>query len=347
MDRRAAAPQSATMLSKVHNELLTRVGKMEPATRPMRVEAVRFEAEGVLSFELRQLQGELAPVEAGAHVDLHLPGGHTRSYSLCNAPGETHRYVVAVARDAASRGGSAYLHERVRPGQIIDVSGPRNNFALDRSAAHSVLIAGGIGVTPMYAMAQGLAAAGRRWEIHYAARNRRVAAFVPSLAGLAGQGKVHFHFDDEKGGRPLDLKAIIAAAPVGSHFYCCGPGAMIDAFQSAAAGLPPEQVHVEHFKAPAKTPKDNVPGRFEVMLARSGRVLHVDEGRSILDTLLDAGVDVPFSCMEGICGSCELAVIEGEPDHRDMLLSAAERKAGKTIMVCCSRAKSERLVLDA
>jgi len=312
----------------------------------MRVEAIRFEAEGVLSFELRLLQGELVPVDAGAHVDLHLPGGHTRSYSLCNAPGETHRYVVAVARDAASRGGSAYLHEYVRPGQVIDVSGPRNNFALDRCAAHSVLIAGGIGVTPMYAMAQGLAATGRRWEIHYATRTRRVAAFVPNLTALARQGTVRLHFDDENGGRPLDLKAIIAAAPAGSHFYCCGPGAMIDAFQGAAGGLPPGQVHVEYFKAPARAPQDNVPGRFEVMLARSGRVLHVDEDRSILDTLLDAGVDIPFSCMEGICGSCEVAVIEGEPDHRDMLLSAADQKAGKKMMVCCSRAKSERLVLD-
>jgi vanillate O-demethylase ferredoxin subunit len=312
----------------------------------MRVEAIRFEAEGVLSFELCALQGTLAPAEAGAHVDLHLPGGHVRSYSLCNAPGETHRYVVGVARDPASRGGSAYLHEYVRPGQVIEVSGPRNNFAPDLGAPHSVLIAGGIGVTPLFAMVQGLVAAGRSWEMHYATRTRRVAAFVPALERLGVHGKLRLHFDDENAGRPLDLQSILAAAPAGSHLYCCGPGAMIDAFQAAAAALPAEQVHVEYFKAPAHSSDDSVPGRFEVMLARSGRLLHVDEDRTILDTLLDAGVDVPFSCMEGICGSCEVAVIDGEPDHRDMVLSQADQTAGKTIMVCCSRAKSQRLVLD-
>ena len=313
----------------------------------MRVDAIRFEAEGIHSIELVTPHDTLPPVEAGAHVDLHLPGGHLRSYSLCNAPGETHRWVVAVARDAASRGGSAWLHEYLRVGQVLDVSGPRNNFALDDSASHSVLIAGGIGVTPMYAMVQSLAAAGRSWELHYGARSRRAAAFVPALGALAPRGRAVFHFDEEHAGRPLDLAAIVKGAPPGAHFYCCGPGPMIDAYQLATAHLPPEQVHLEYFKAPAKAAEDSVPGRFEVMLSRSGRVLHVDEDRTILDTLLDAGVDVPFSCMEGICGSCEIGVIEGTPDHRDMVLTPVQQKSGKTIIACCSRARSQRLVLDA
>lgn len=320
---------------------------MAMQSRLMRVEAIRFEAEGVLSFELVAPHDTLPPVEAGAHVDVRLPQGLSRSYSLCNPPGEVHRYVIGVARDPASRGGSAYLHDQLRVGQILEVSGPRNNFALDPSAGHSVLIAGGIGVTPIFAMMQSLAACGRTWELHYAARSRRGGAFAQAIMSLAGKNSVSLHFDEEHGGRPLNIAPIVDAAPAGAHFYCCGPTPMIKAFEAATASLPGEQVHVEYFKAAEPPVEQPLSNRFEVMLARSGRVLQVDEGRSILDTLLDAGVEVAYSCMEGVCGSCEIAVIEGEPDHRDMVLSNAQKKAGKSILVCCSRAKSPRLVLDA
>ena len=318
------------------------------AGRMMRVQAMRYEAEGVLTFELRPLQGgALAPAEAGAHIDLKLANGLLRSYSLCNAPGETHRYVVGVSRDTASRGGSRFMHEDLRPGEHIEVTGPRNHFSLDESAPHTVLVAGGIGITPLWAMAQRLQALGRPWALHYAARAATHAAFADALRALAPDA-VHTHFDDECAGRLLDIRAIVAAAPPGAHFYCCGPVPMLRAFEDATAALPPARVHLEYFKAPEPPPPaaDAVQG-FEVELARSGRVLHVSPGRSILDEMLDAGIDVPYSCMEGICGSCEIRLLAGEADHRDMVLSDAQKKAGESIMVCCSGARSPRLVLDA
>jgi len=319
---------------------------MQSSSHQMRVEAIRFEAEGVNTIELVSCDDSLLRVEAGAHVDLHLPGNLVRSYSLCNTPGETHRYVVAVAKDASSRGGSAYLHDQLRVGQILKVSEPINNFMLDPSAEHTVLIAGGIGITPIYAMVQALAVTQRRWELHYAARSRRVAAFVSALSKLGHSDRINLHFDEEHAGLPIDLAAVVAGAPEGAHLYCCGPSAMIRGFQEATAALPPRHIHVEFFKAASNESEKTPSGSFQVKLARSGTVLTVDEGRSILDTLLDAGVEVGYSCMEGICGSCEIAVIEGEPDHRDMVLSAAQQKANKSMMICCSRAKSPFLVLD-
>jgi ferredoxin-NADP reductase len=315
----------------------------------MRVQAIRLESESVQSYELTPVQDEcLPPVEAGAHLDLHLPNSLVRSYSICNAPGETHRYVVAVSRDPASRGGSVYMHDQVRVAQVLHVGGPRNNFQLDLSASHSVLVAGGIGVTPIYAMAQQLQALGASWEMHYAARSRQAAAFVPALRSLAEDGRVKFHFDDEHEAKPLDLPPIVASALGGSHFYCCGPGVMLCAFENATEMLPRGQVHIEYFKAPARsvTVDAAVPESFEVKLAKSGMVLQVEKDKSILETLLDAGVEVPYSCMEGTCGSCETAILEGDADHRDTVLNDAQRKSGKTMMICCSRARCSRLVLD-
>jgi ferredoxin-NADP reductase len=322
---------------------------MAVQSRFMRVQAIRPEAEGVSSYELSPIQDEcLPPVEAGAHIDLHLPNGLVRSYSLCNKPGETHRYVVAVSRDAASRGGSVYLHDQVRVAEVVQVTGPRNNFALDLTAPHTVLVAGGIGITPIYAMAQRLQAMQASWELHYAARSRRVAAFVAALRMLAPDCRVRFHFDDEHNGQTLPLEPIVSHAPVRSHFYCCGPGVMLAAFEEATAQLPRNQVHVEYFRAPVPTTSGDTTsrGNFEVKLARSGLVLNVSDGKSILDAILDAGVDVPYSCMEGTCGSCEVSILEGEVEHRDSVLTAAQRSTGKSMMICCSRARSSRLVLD-
>lgn len=313
--------------------------------RMMRVHALRYQAEGVTSFELRPLDGELPAVEAGAHVDLKLPNGMLRSYSLCNAPGETHRYVVGVGKDAHSRGGSRYMHEHLRPGDRLEVSGPRNHFALDESAPHSVLVSGGIGITPLWAMAQRLQTLGRSWTLHMAARSANSAAFRDELRSLAPHA-LKTHFDDECEGRLLDIRAIVANAPPGAHFYCCGPVPMLRAFEDATAALPPERVHLEYFKAPEAAPAPATDG-FEVECVRSGKLLKVNAGRSILDEMLDAGVDVAYSCMEGVCGSCEIKLLAGEAEHRDMVLSEAQKKAGGSIMVCCSTARSARLVLDA
>ncbi|VTU41586.1 PDR/VanB family oxidoreductase [Variovorax sp. RA8] len=313
----------------------------------LRLIGIRYKAEGVLEFELQDPSGAaLPPHTCGAHIDLHLAGGLVRSYSLCNATADTHRYIVAVGLDAKSRGGSKYLHETVRVGSPIAVTAPRNTFPLVEDARHSLLIAGGIGVTPLWSMAQRLTELGRSWEIFYAARSRRTAAYVQELEALAlrSGGKVHLHFDDVEG-RAADLAPVFARVDPRTHAYCCGPAPMIEAFRAAAqARLPDEQVHIEFFKA--ADPVQRTGDAFSVCLNRSGRVLPVGSEQSILDVLLDAGVDIPYSCMEGICGSCQLNVVEGIPDHRDSVLSNRQRAANDVVIACCSRSKSELLVLD-
>ena len=311
----------------------------------LRLVAVRYEADGVFSFEFRDPAGRDLPAFApGAHVDVHLPNDLRRSYSLCNSSAETDRYVVAVARDAKSRGGSTFMHDSLRVGQLLTIGSPRNHFALDEGAGKSVLIAGGIGITPVWSMLQRLEALGRDWELFYAARARRNAAFLRQLHVLAARhpSRVHLHFDQEQG--PFDLSPILRQhAPSQAHVYCCGPLPMLESFERESAHLPRDQVHVEYFQA-----KDEpvTSAGLEVELRRSHRTVVVAAGKTVLDAVLDAGIDVPYSCMEGICGSCQVDVLEGEPDHHDSVLSDEQRRSGKTMMLCCSGAKSARLVLD-
>jgi vanillate O-demethylase ferredoxin subunit len=308
----------------------------------VRVKAVIWETPDIRLYDLRPLDGgTLPPFTAGAHIDLHLPMGLARSYSLSNAQDERHRYVVGVAKDAMSRGGSRYIHERLSVGDVISISAPRNNFPLDEAAPHTVLLSGGIGVTPMMSMARRLTQLGRSWHLHYCARNRAAAAFLDDL--LPQGDHVSWQFDDECNGRFLDMVALVREAPPDTHFYCCGPTGMLGAFEAAVAGLAPERVHVEYFSAKEEASTD---GGFLVELARSNKVIAVAEGKTILEALQDAGIDVPYSCMEGVCGSCETRVLAGTPDHRDAILTDSERASNKTMMVCCSGSKSEKLVLD-
>ena len=312
----------------------------------VRVKSVTYEAERVNAYDLRPVAGgELPPFKAGAHIDLNLPNGATRSYSLINPEEERHRYVVAVAHDADSAGGSRYIHEQVRAGDKLAITPPQNDFALVEDARHSVLIAGGIGITPIWCMVQRLAGLSRTWELHYSARTRASAALLDRIAALRAlnANPVVLNFDFEPGGRPLDLAAIIGNAPDDAHLYCCGPLGMLEAFGQATRNRPRDRVHVEYFsakEAPARA------GGFTVTLARSNVRVFVDEGKTILDALLGAGLDPPRSCTEGVCGTCEMRVIEGIPDHRDMVLTDAERASNKTMMICCSGARSETLVLD-
>jgi vanillate O-demethylase ferredoxin subunit len=316
-------------------------------TIQVRVKAVTWEAEGVLAFELVPLppRKELPPFTAGAHVDLHLPNGLIRSYSLLNAQDERLRYVIGVNRDAQSRGGSRYLHESLRAGDTLAIGAPRNNFALDETAHLSVLIAGGIGITPLMAMARRLRSLGRPWRLHYAARTRAQAAFVDELQALRDRegADVHFTFDREPGARMMDIPALIAALPDGAHVYCCGPLPMLDAFEQATRALPRERVHAEYFAARDAAANE---GGFSVRLARSGRTIAIAPGHTILDALIEHGVDVPYSCRDGVCGTCETRVVDGQCDHRDLVLSSAEKAANDRMMVCCSGAKSATLVLD-
>lgn len=312
---------------------------------PLRVARIQEVALGVKAFELVHAEGlPLVPVEAGAHIELHLPNQLQRSYSLLNAPGEADHYEIAVHLSPDSKGGSRYLHEEARVGDVIPSSPLRNHFPLNEQAPHTCLIAGGIGITPLLAMAQRLTALGRSWELHCCARTPAHAAFaeqVQAMASASGNA-CHFHFDQVPGGAPLDIAALVKRRPGDTHFYCCGPKGMLESFESATSHCI-ERRHLEYFAAKAEAA---VAGGFELALARSGLTLQVPKGRSILDVVLDAGIAVPVSCREGICGSCETKIVEGEADHRDALLSPQEQAQNKSMMICCSGAKTTRLVLD-
>jgi vanillate O-demethylase ferredoxin subunit len=313
---------------------------------PVRIKRISYEAENINSYEFADPAGsDLAPFTAGSHIDLHLSNGMIRSYSLVNEQSERHRYVIAVNKDAASRGGSSYIHETLRAGDVITISQPRNNFVLKEEAIHSVLIAGGIGITPLLSMIRRLETLRRSWELFYAARTRLTAAFLGELSALRSDihPNLHLNFDQEPSGRLLDLAAIVRSAPADAHLYCCGPVPMLEAFEAATADRPAGQVHVEYFKAKERPAAE---GGFQVRLARSNRTITVEAGKTILNALLDAGIAASFSCTEGVCGTCETRVIEGIPDHRDLFLGKEEHAANNTMMICCSGSKSSVLVLD-
>ena len=313
------------------------------------VYSLRYEAAHIISVELRPLEpnGVFPAYAPGAHIDLHLPNGIVRSYSLTNPLEQPDRYTVAVLNDRNSRGGSRYIHEQLRIGTRLQISAPRNLFQLHEEAPHSFLLAGGIGITPLYAMLQKLAQLERSADLLVCARTRPDAAFVQALQALQGPGRtVRLHIDDEAGGPP-DLTAILAAQPAQSHFYCCGPQPMIQAFEQTCAQLGHQQVHVERFSAEiASPPPASSAHTYTVELRKSGREIQVQTTQPLLDALLAEGIDAAYSCREGICGACETPVFEGDIDHRDSILNTAERAANRCMMVCVSHAKSERLVLD-
>ncbi|WP_302140579.1 PDR/VanB family oxidoreductase [Halomonas alkalicola] len=314
----------------------------------VRVKSITFEAEGVLSFELRPVapRRELPGFTPGAHIDLHLSNGLIRSYSLFNSQEQSDCYRVAVNLDASSRGGSRFMHSSVSAGDILTIGVPRNNFTLFEQADHTVLVAGGIGITPLFAMLQRLEALGRKWTLYYSTRSRKNTAFISELEAISSDsrhGRVVFHFDQESAGGFLNISDIVASEPAATHFYCCGPLPMLEAFEAATAGLPDDYVHVEYFAAKEKA---DTSGGFTVELARSGTSFYVPAGKTILDVLIEAGQQPLYSCQEGICGTCEVAVLEGEPDHRDLVLSAKQQREGRSMMICCSGCRGERLVLD-
>ncbi|WP_427185402.1 PDR/VanB family oxidoreductase [Bordetella bronchialis] len=315
----------------------------EPAeeSRLVRIREVRRVAVDINSYELAPADGRpLPPFSAGSHIDVLVPNGMTRQYSLYGDPADRGAYRIAVKREAAGRGGSASLHDKAEAGTALGIVGPRNHFPLAAQARHSLFIAGGIGITPIHAMARELSARGAPWTLHYCARSADHAAFHDELRALPG-GQVIAHFSEVP---TLDVATLLAEPREGTHVYCCGPQGLMKAVEAATAHWAPGHVHFEWFAAPDTAWPPNQP--IEVELARSGTVVQVPAGRTILQVLREHGVDVPCACEEGVCGTCETAVLAGEPQHRDMLLTPEERATNRTMMVCVSRANSARLVLD-
>ncbi|OLU24389.1 oxidoreductase [Pseudomonas sp. PA15(2017)] len=309
------------------------------------VTAIEPQAQDILSFDLARADGEPLPAfSAGAHIDVHLPDGLIRQYSLCNHPEERHRYQIAVLRSADSRGGSIAMHG-LEQGVRLSISEPRNLFALQHDARRHLLMAGGIGITPILCMAERLSHIGGDFTLHYFARSAPQAAFVERLRQSPFAERVHLHFDDGEASKRPDTAALIGPTQAQTHLYVCGPGGfMAHVLDSARAlGWTNDNLHREYFSA---EPDDQPQAGFEVQLASSGEVLKVPEGISVVEVLRGIGVEIPVSCEQGICGTCLTRVLEGEPDHRDLFLSEEEQAANDQFTPCCSRAKSARLVLD-
>ncbi len=313
----------------------------------VRVAAKTLVAEGVATFDLVPVGGDsLPPFDAGAHIDVHVPDGPVRQYSLYELPAEPRRYRIGVLRDPASRGGSARLLEAVREGDVLAVSPPRNHFALAAGAQHSLLFAGGIGITPILCMAQQLAREQRSFDLHYCGRSLQRMAFVGNLRDASYAPNVHVHVDDGAPQQQLDARAAIGSPAAGKHLYVCGPTGFMDHVLGTARALGWDEAHL-HREYFAAAPVDHsADGAFELELRRSGRVIRVAADQSAAQALLDAGVPLALSCEQGVCGTCRTPVLEGAPDHRDLYLDDAERDRNDCFMPCCSRACTPRLVLD-
>lgn len=312
----------------------------------VRVLETREAAVDVLSLVLAPVDGGPLPsYSAGAHIDITLPNGMVRQYSLCRADAGSGSYEVAILRDPAGRGGSACAHRDIKPGDTLGISHPRNLFPLV-SAPVSILFAGGIGITPILAMAEELHRQGRDFELHYCARSPERAAYRDFLAQSPWSGRVRCYYDSQPDQVRFDARQILSGRDGGAHLYVCGPEGFIRHVRDAAgqAGWGDARVHFEHFSASAAQLTDS--GEFELVLARRGITVRVGAQTTAAQALLDHGVDVPLSCEQGICGSCVLPVLEGVPEHRDVFLSAAERDANRCFTPCCSRARTPSLLID-
>lgn len=305
------------------------------------------EADDIFSFELaRPDRCDLPAFDPGAHIDLHLPNGMIRQYSLYNHPAEIDCYRIGVLKDPASRGGSVLLCEQVQAGDRLQISEPRNLFPLAEHAAHSLLIAGGIGITPIFCMAQTLASTGQSFEMHYCAHTKSNMAFVESIEHSTFAQRVQFHITNGDPQKRIDADRVLANPRPDTHLYVCGPAGFLDYIldRASAHGWPPRQVHREYFSASQASHADD--GSFEVEIKSTGEVITIPADRSVLHVLEDAGIDIPVSCEEGVCGTCLTRVLEGIPDHRDLFMSDEEHALNNQFAPCCSRAKSGRLVLD-
>ncbi|WP_234194732.1 PDR/VanB family oxidoreductase [Pseudacidovorax sp. NFM-22] len=312
----------------------------------VRVQRKSQEAEGIVSLELVSADGRPLPgFGAGSHIDVNLPNGLVRQYSLCNSAAERHRYRIAVLREPTSRGGSAAVHDLVKEGDVLTISAPRNHFAL-HDAPRSLLLAGGIGVTPILCMAQRLATWGADFEMHYCTRSPARTAFREEIAASAFADKVHLHHDDGPEAQKLRVAELLKTPEPGTQIYVCGPGGFIDHVVNTAKanGWPAQQIHLEYFAAAAQDTSGDQP--FEVKLTSSGQTYRIPKDQTIVQALRAEGVEIMVSCEQGVCGTCITRVLEGVPDHRDCYLTDDERAANDQFTPCCSRSKTPLLVLD-
>jgi vanillate O-demethylase ferredoxin subunit len=310
------------------------------------VERRTVEAEGICSFVLSHPTGDDLPFfTAGAHVDVHVKSGVIRQYSLSNDPVQRKQYRIAVLLEPQSRGGSAAMHSQLAVGQVVTISAPRNHFPLV-PASRSLLIAGGIGITPLLSMAKTLHSKGADFELHYCGRTKSRMAFIDELLNSPFSNNVHLHFDDGAPAQRFDAQNILSAPKSDVHMYVCGPSGFMNHVLDSARqiGWDEQNLHREFFTAaPLDTSED---GLFKVRLARTGKTCDIPADKSVMDVLLAEGVDVSFSCESGVCGTCLTPVLEGIPDHRDSFLTDAERALNDQFTPCCSRAKTAILVLD-
>ncbi|MGJ7420602.1 2Fe-2S iron-sulfur cluster-binding protein [Streptomyces cinereoruber] len=314
--------------------------------RELTVVRAEPEAEGVLGITLADPGGGPLPEwTPGAHVDVELPSGLVRSYSLCGRPGDRDAYRIAVLRVADGRGGSEELHTTGLTGRSLTVRGPRNHFPLV-PASRYVFVAGGIGITPVLPMLRELSERpdAPAWSLLYGGRSLDTMAFRPELSALRGGEVVLWPQDSH--GLP-DLDRALTGLPPDTAVYCCGPEGLLEAVRNHTDRLlPPGSLHLERFRAPDRPDLPPADGGFEVELHRTGTTLHVPTDRTLLDVIREAVPNVPSSCEQGLCGTCETKVLAGTPDHRDMLLTDEERETGTTMMICVGRSRSARLTLD-
>lgn len=311
--------------------------------RTVRVQQKTWEADGITSVTFVDPSGAGLPTwRPGAHLALHLPNGLVREYSLCSDPLDPNRWTVAVLRTAQSRGGSAYIHESLPVGALIEIEGPRDNFHIEEAPAH-LLMAGGIGITPIIAMARELERQQADWSLLYTGRTRQAMAFMAELGALPKE-RVHVHVDDENGTYP-DLVTALGSVDPRTMVYVCGPAPFMDAVKAAMPD--PSRLRQELFQAPEREISDDeVDAAFDVIVQSTGERVPVGADQSVLDALTEAGYDVESSCTEGICGTCETRVLCGRVDHRDFLLTPEEHDSAGTMMVCVSRCRGPELTLD-
>ena len=346
---------SAVVAPELTPEELQRLG---PARRLVRVRSITYEGEDINAYEVVDPEGApLPPFAPGSHIDLYFRDRRVRQYSLCGDPQDRLRYRFAVQREADGRGGSKAIFERVHVGRMLTISEPRNNFPLHWEARHHLLIAGGIGITPMVAMIHELRRAGAAWTLHYCARSPARTAFLDLLRPLVAEGRVAIHWDGGDPSRGLDIPALLREHPEGAHLYSCGPRGLMAAVAAAAAHWPPGTTHCEYFTPGAADPAagaadatapgdmaDAIGVGFQVRIASTGRTFDVPSDKSIVQVLREHGIEVPTSCESGLCGTCRTRYLAGQPEHRDYILDDQEKE--RELLICCSRSASPLLVLD-